>query len=102
MYKIYLISAEGYKNTKVDFLTIKITGKIWVSMKDVKIGMGVKNISDSILKEIYGICETKNPTEEDVKEYKMTKREYYRRFDNLSEKELNKKIIKRLMSEMTL
>ena len=41
MYKIYLISAEGYKNAKVDFLTIKTTGKIWVSMKDVKIGMGV-------------------------------------------------------------
>ena len=33
----------------------------------------------------------------------MTKREYYRRFDNLSEKELNKKKkIKKLMSEMTL
>ena len=76
--------------------------KIWVSMKDVKIGMGVTNMSDLILKEIYGICEIKNPTKEQVKEYKMTKREYYRRFDNLSEKELNKKIIKRLMSEMTL
>ena len=61
MYKIYLISAEGYKNTKVDFLTIKITGKIWVSMKDVKIGMGVKNISDLVLKEINGICVTKKP-----------------------------------------
>ena len=31
-------------------------------MKDVRSGMGVKNISDLILKEIYGICETKNPT----------------------------------------
>ena len=77
-------------------------GKIWVSMKDVKIDMGVTNMSDLILKEIYGICEIKNPTKEQVKEYKMTKREYYRRFDNLSEKELNKKIIKKLMSEMTL
>ena len=60
-------------------------------MKDVRSGMGVKNISDLILKEIYGICETKNLTEEQVKEYKMTKREYCRRFDNLSKKELNKK-----------
>ena len=101
MYKMYLISAEGYENGNVHYLPQK-NGNVWVSMKDIKIGMGVKNISDSILKEIYGICETKNPTEEDVKEYKMTKREYYRRFDNLSEKELNKKIIKRLMSEMTL
>ena len=45
-----------------DFLTIKTTSEIWVSMKDVGSGMGVKNISDLVLKEIYGICETKNPT----------------------------------------
>ena len=37
--------------------------------------MGVKNISDLVLKEMYGICETKNPTKEQVNEYKMTKRE---------------------------
>ena len=37
--------------------------------------MGVKNISDLVLKEIYSICETKNPTKEQVNEYKMTKRE---------------------------
>ena len=42
MYKMYLISAEGYKNAKVDFLTIKKTGEIWISMKDVGSGMGVK------------------------------------------------------------
>ena len=60
-------------------------------MKDVKIGMGVTNMSDLILKEIYGICEIKNPTKEQVKEYKMTKREYYRRFDNLNKKGLNEK-----------
>ena len=28
-------------------------------MKDVGIGMGVKNISDLVLKEIYAICEKK-------------------------------------------
>ena len=44
-------------------------------MKDVGSGMGVKNISNLVLKEIYGICETKNPTKEQVNEYKMTKRE---------------------------
>ena len=62
MYKMYLISAEGYKDGKVDFLTKKTTSQIWVSMKDIGSGMGVKNISDLVLKEIYGICETKNPT----------------------------------------
>ena len=62
MYKMHLISAEGYKNANVAFLTIKETSEIWVSMKDVRSGMGIKNISDLVLKEIYGICETKNPT----------------------------------------
>ena len=50
-------------------------------MKDVGSGMSVKNISDLVLKEIYGICETKNPTKKEVNEYKMTK----------SKKELNTK-----------
>ena len=59
---MYLISTEGYKNEKVDFFTITTTSEIWVSMKDVGSGMGVKNISELVLKEIYGICETKNPT----------------------------------------
>ena len=54
-----LISTEGYKNANVEFLTIKITNEIWVSMKDVGSGIGVKNISDLVLNEIYGICETK-------------------------------------------
>ena len=44
--------------------------------KMIKVGMGVTNTSDLILKEIYGICETKNPTEEQVNEYKMTKEKF--------------------------
>ena len=51
MYKMYLISAEGYMNANVDFLIIKTTSKIWVSMKDVGSGMGIKNISDLVLKK---------------------------------------------------
>ena len=30
-------------------------------MKDVGISIGVKKISDLVLKKIYGFCETKNP-----------------------------------------
>ena len=86
-----LISAEGYKNVNADFLTIAKTSEIWVNMKDVGSGIGVKNISDLALKEIYGICETKNPSKEQVNEYKMTKREIYKKFANLSKQELNKK-----------
>ena len=74
MYKIYLVSAEGFKNAKVDFLTIKTTSGIWVSMKDIGSGIGVGNIPDLVLKEIYRICETKNPSKEQVNEYKMIER----------------------------
>ena len=50
-------------------------------MKNSQDGMGVRNMSDLILKEIYGICRTKNSTKEQIKE----------KFDNLSKDELNTK-----------
>ena len=59
---MYLISAEKYKNTHVHFLRAIKTGKIWVSMKNVHNGLGVKNISDLVLKEIHGIYQTKDLT----------------------------------------
>ena len=53
MYKMCLISPEGYKNAEVDEKQeIWKTGEIWVSMKDDGSGMGVKNISDLVLKEL--------------------------------------------------
>ena len=72
-------------------MTIKITSEIWVSVEDVRSGMGVKNISDLVLNEIYGICETKNLSKEQVNKYKMTKREIYKKLTNLSQEELNTK-----------
>ena len=57
---MYLISAEGCKNATVYLLKIRKTGEIWVSMKNIGDGLGVKNISDLVLKEIYGIYEKKN------------------------------------------
>ena len=72
-------------------MTIKITSEIWASVKDVRSGMGVKNISDLVLNEIYGICETKNLSKEQVNEYIMTKRKICKKFTNLSKQELNKK-----------
>ena len=52
---MYLVSAEGYINAGVHFLKIRKTDEIWVSMKDSGRDLGVKNISDLILREIYGI-----------------------------------------------
>ena len=77
MYKMYLISAEEYKNANVEFLTIKRASEIWINMKDVGSIIGAKSISDLVLKEIHGISKTKNPTKGQVHEYKLTKRKIY-------------------------
>ena len=63
---MYVISAEGYKNAKVDFLIMKTTSEVWVSMKEIRSCIGVKNISDLVLKEIYGISETKDSKKKQV------------------------------------
>ena len=86
-----LIAAEGYKNANVRVLKIRKTGELWISIKDVGNGLGVKNISDLVLKEIYGIYEKRKLTKEEIKCYKMTEREIFKKFDNLNEDELNTK-----------
>ena len=58
--KMNLISAKGYKNANVHCLKIRKTDEPWISMKDVGVGLGVKNISDLVLKKIYGNYEKKN------------------------------------------
>ena len=82
---MYLISAEGHTNGGVDLLRIKKTGETWTKMKDVQNGLGVQNICDLVLKAIYGIYKTKSLTKEQIERYKMTKREIFEKFDNLSE-----------------
>ena len=86
---MYLISAEGYKNAGVHFLRVIKTGKIWVSMKNVHNGLGVKNISALVLKEIYDIYKTKNLTNKEIRKYKMTEKEIFEKYANLSEDELS-------------
>ena len=78
MYKMYLISAKGYKNVEVDAKIVRRTGEISGSMKDVGSGMGVKNIYDLILKELYGIYDTKNLTKEQIKNAKWLKEKFWK------------------------
>ena len=56
---MFLLLSEVYKNAKVYFLRVKTTGEIWVSMKDLHNGLGVKNMSNLVLKETYGKYERK-------------------------------------------
>ena len=53
-----------------------------------KNGLGVQNIFYLVLKEIYSVYKTKNLTKERIKKYKMTKREIFEKFGNLSEDDL--------------
>ena len=91
MYKMDLISAEGYKKAGVHCLKIRKIGKLWISIKDAGDGLGVKNISDLVLKGTQGIYEKKKLKKEEIKCYKMTEKEIYEKFDNLNEDELNTK-----------
>ena len=86
-----LISAEGYKNAGFFCLKIRKSDDLWVSMKDVGVGLSVKSISDLVLKEMHGIFGKKELTKEEVKGYKMTEREIYKKFDKLSDDEFNTK-----------
>ena len=69
----------------------KKTNKIWASLENVQDGLGAKNMSDLVLKEIYGIYETKILVKDQIKKYKMTEREIFEKYANLSENEPNAK-----------
>ena len=55
-----------------------------MSIKNVHDDLGVKSMSDLVLKEIHGICETKSPTKEQIKKCKMTERKIFQKYANLS------------------
>ena len=77
-----LISAEGCKNAGIHCLKIRKTDELRVGMKKVAVGLGVKSISDLVLKEICGIYEKKELTKAETKCYKVTERESYEKYDN--------------------
>ena len=97
-----LMSAEGYTNAGFSHLIIKKTNELWVGMKDVGDGLGVKSISDLGLKEIHGICGKKELTKEEIKYYKMTEREIFKTFVKSSEDKLNAKSNKNVFAKNTI
>ena len=54
-------------------------------MKEIGAGLGVKSISDLVLKEIQGTCEKKKLTKKETKCYKMTEREFFKTFYDFDE-----------------
>ena len=99
--KMSLISVEGYENANIHCLKNN-TVDLWVSMKDVGVGLGVKSISDLVLKEIQGTCEKKKLTKEETKCYKMTEREFFKTFYDFDEDDLNTKSNKNVFVKNTI
>ena len=58
MYKMLDFSVEKYTDAKVHKVIIGNRRLFWVRMHDVQEGLGVKNMSDLMRKEIQGIFET--------------------------------------------
>ena len=70
-----VVTVQAYVETRVH--TIKGENKklFWVKTIDVQKGFGLENMPDLVRKEICGIFETKNPTEEQKKKYIRTESE---------------------------
>ena len=64
---MFVITVEAYKNANVPTITVQNKKLFWVKMTDVEKGLGIKNISDLLRKEMCGIFETKHFTEEQKK-----------------------------------
>ena len=57
------ITIESYKNAGVNVIKDN-QYYLWVQMKDVENRLGIRNISDLLIKEMEGIFETKKPAKE--------------------------------------
>ena len=55
-------------------------------------------MSNLVLKEIYGIYETKNLTNKQIKKYKLSEKDIFKKYANLSEDELNTKSNKKMFT----
>ena len=67
MYKVVVITIENCTNAKVHIIKVENRELFWIKMIDIQNGLGLKNMTDLVRKEIHGIFETNNPTEEQVK-----------------------------------
>ena len=68
------ITTELYKNEGVDVIKDK-NNYLWVKMKDVQNGLGIKNISNKIRQKIRGIFEGKDLTKKQKEIYIRSRNE---------------------------
>ena len=75
--KMFKTSAETYADAKVHTIAMGNRRLFWVRINDVQDGLGIKNISDLVRKEIHGIFETKSPTKDQIRKYKRSGRKWF-------------------------
>ena len=69
------ISVKKYTDAKFCTITVINRELFWMRMHDIQEGLGVKNMSDLVRKEIHGIFETKNRTKDQIRKYKIREKE---------------------------
>ena len=62
-----VISPKKCRKSNIDVVRIKNSDLLWMKLNDVQKGLGVKNISDLIIKEIKGIFNNRNLEEDQIK-----------------------------------
>ena len=70
-----VITIEKCKNAKVKTVGVGNEELFWIRMIDIQNGLGFKNMSDLVRKEIHGIFSTDEPTSKQIKEYKRSLQE---------------------------
>ena len=81
-YKIVFITTDNYADAGVHTITVKNRELFWLKMIHVQNGLELKNISDLLRKEIYGIFEIKNITKEQKRKYIRTEKEINKELKN--------------------
>ena len=75
MYKMIDIIVKKYTDAKFCTITVSNRELFWIRMHDMQEGLGVKNMSDLVRKEIHGISETKNRTKDQIRKCKIREKE---------------------------
>ena len=69
------ITIQAYAKAGVHTIKVGNRELFWVKMINVQKGLGLKNISHLVRKQIQGMYETKYPTEEQKRKYIRTEEE---------------------------
>ena len=74
LHKMLKVSVKEFTDANFHTITIDNRRLFWIRMCDVQKRLSIGKIHDSLMKEIWGIHETDNPTKEQIRKYKRRKK----------------------------